>query len=198
MALELKLRNFTNLVIFERNNRVGGMSYDYHYKGLDDPKRQALWRWRTDNFNSLELTEYIGRGPASLLLSYIEAIRYVNLHKELFGTYRGELMPRPSSAVLYRIRGTFFQFLKREKLLCLVPFFKLSQTVQGFGDEISAFYGLMWNTPRLMAVHVVKSGRHNLFVLRQGYQRVWERLQEVERFRIVFNTRLVRITRVGE
>ena len=106
-------------------------------------------------------------------------------------------MPRPSPAVLYRIRGTFLQFLKRENLLGLAPFFKLSQTVQGFGylDEIAAFYGLMWNTPRLMAVHIVKRGRHDLFVLRGGYQRVWKTLQAVEKFKIIFNTRLERIVR---
>ena len=113
MALELKLRNFTNLVIFERDNRVGGKSYDVHYRGLDQPlgtiflieeyfdnliplaRRYGVGDLVKfvkpsiiDNFKSLELTDYIGRGPAGLLLSFLDAIRYVNLHKHLFGTYR--------------------------------------------------------------------------------------------------------------
>ena len=113
MALELKLRNITNLVIFERDNRVGGKSYDVHYRGLDQPlgtifvieeyfdnliplaRRYGVGDLVKfvkpsiiDNFKSLELTDYIGRGPAGLLLSFLDAIRYVNLHKHLFGTYR--------------------------------------------------------------------------------------------------------------
>ena len=113
MALELKLRNFTNLVIFERDDRVGGKSYDVHYRGLDQPlgtifaieeyfdnliplaRRYGVGDLVKfvkpaiiDNFKRLELTDYIGRGPAGLLLSFLDAIRYVNLHKHLFGTYR--------------------------------------------------------------------------------------------------------------
>ena len=156
MALELKLRNTTNILIFEKSNRVGGKSFDYPYRGLDQPLGTIFLNEEyfdnliplarqygagdlvkfvkpaiINNSNSLELTEYIGRGAAGLLLSFIDAIRYINLHKKLFGTYKGELMPRPSPTVLYRIRGTFLQFLKRENLLGLAPFFKLSQTVQG-------------------------------------------------------------------
>ena len=137
MALELKLKNYTNLVIFERSNRVGGKSFDIHYKGLYQPLgtnfvteeyfdnfiplarsygvgklvkfvKPAI----IDNYKSLDVTEYIANGPLNLFLTYLDAIRYIKLHKYLFGTYQGELMPRPSPAVLYRIRGTFLQFLK--------------------------------------------------------------------------------------
>ena len=36
--------------------------------------------------------------------------------------------------------------------MVLFPIFEASTTVQGYGhlDEISAFYGLMWNTPNFM------------------------------------------------
>ena len=37
MALELKQRNYKNIVIFERSNRVGGKSFDFRYKGLNHP-----------------------------------------------------------------------------------------------------------------------------------------------------------------
>lgn len=78
--------------------------------------------------------------------------RYVMIHKRLFGNYTGELMPRPSQAVMVEIRGTFMDFLKRKGLTSLQPLFLASHTMQGYGhvDEISALYGLMWNTPKLM------------------------------------------------
>jgi len=222
MALELKQRNYTNIVILERSNRVGGKSFDFLYKGLNHPLGTifAIEEYFDnviplarsygvgdlvnfvraniiDNYKRLELVEYIGRGPNSLLLSYLDAIRYINLHKDLFGTYQGELMPRPSTAVLYRIRGTFLDFLKRENLLGLVPLFKLSQTLQGYGylDEVAAFYGLMWNTPRLMTVHFVRTGDHDLFIFREGYQKIWETIQQTENFNIIFNTKLEKIVR---
>ena len=79
-------------------------------------------------------------------------LKYIALHQQLFGNYTGELMPRPSSTVMHLIRGTFMEFLKRYNLDSLQPLFLASHTMQGYGhlDEISALYGLMWNTPKLM------------------------------------------------
>ena len=79
--------------------------------------------------------------------------RYIALHRELFGTYEGELMPRPSKEVLHRIRGTFTEFLVRNNLDSLIPIFTASQTIQGYGylDEVAALYGLIWNTPKLLS-----------------------------------------------
>ena len=79
-------------------------------------------------------------------------LRYIALHRQLFGNYTGELMPRPSRAVMHQIRGTFMNFLKRHNLASLKPIFLASHTMQGYGhiDEISALYGLIWNTPKLM------------------------------------------------
>ena len=225
LAVELRRSNFTNLVILEKDRRVGGKSFDVDYRGLAQPQGTIFTTEEyfdnfiplarrygvgkrikfvkpsiIDNYKSLELTEYLDRGPLGLLLAFADAIRYVDLHKELFGSYNGELMPRPGVAVLYRIRGTFAEFLEREDLLGLSPFFKLSQTVQGFGylDEIAAFYGLMWNTPRLMAVHIVKNGRHRVFLLKEGFQKVWETIQEKENFKIKFNTKLESIQRYSD
>ena len=40
----------------------------------------------------------------------------------------------------------------RNKLQVLIPLFQASTTIQGYGhlDEISALYGLMWNTPNFI------------------------------------------------
>ena len=79
-------------------------------------------------------------------------LRYNALHRSLFGNYTGELMPRPNRKVMHQIRGTFMEFLKRNNLDSLQPLFLASHTMQGYGhlDEISALYGLLWNTPKLM------------------------------------------------
>ena len=107
-------------------------------------------------------------------------------------------MPRPSVTVLYRIRGTFQQFLERENLLGLASLFKLLHTFSGYGylDEVAAFYGLLWNTPRLLASQLIRSGdHHNIFILRKGFYNVWLALQRKEKFNIKFNTTLERISR---
>ena len=150
------------------------------------------------NKKRIHLTDYLGRGPLSLLLVYLDALQYICIHKQLFGSYDGELMPRPSMAVLYRIRGTFLQFLQRENLLGLAPLFSLSHTFSGYGylDEVSAFYGLLWNTPRLLTGQLIRSGdRHNVFILRKGFYNVWLALQRKEKFNIKFHTTLERISR---
>ena len=50
------------------------------------------------------------------------------------------------------IRGTFKEFLTRNKLNTLEPLFHAAHTMQGYGhiDEIAALYGLIWNTPKVM------------------------------------------------
>ena len=44
------------------------------------------------------------------------------------------------------------EFLARENLLALVPFFEGAHVIQGYGllDEIPTLYGLMWNTPKFI------------------------------------------------
>jgi len=117
---------------------------------------------------------------------------YIGLHARLFGNYTGELMPRPSRSVMHRIRGTFMDFLKRENLASLQPIFLASHTMQGYGhlDEISALYGLMWNTPKLM-VGLLKrlQGATNtgLYMLKHGFQPLWEAIIDQENLRVHYD-----------
>ena len=119
MAVELRRRNYNNIVILEKSNRVGGKCYDVHYKG----RVKALGAFLAteeyfDNFiplakrynaggvvkfirapliqnkKRIRLTDYLGSGPLSLLLVYIDALRYIRIHKQLFGSYEGELIPK--------------------------------------------------------------------------------------------------------
>ena len=70
---------------------------------------------------------------------------YSRLHKELFGDYEGDFMPRPSQDVLHRTRGTFLDFLKREDLEPMKIVFKTSTELQG----------LLWNKPKFMYVYAL-------------------------------------------
>ena len=74
------------------------------------------------------------------------AVSYIGLHQELFGTYEGVLMKKPSMEVLNRTQGTFLEFLTREDLLPLLPVFTLAHTVPGYGylDEVKTI-GLKFN-----------------------------------------------------
>ena len=73
-------------------------------------------------------------------------MQYIGVHQELFGTYKGVLMKKPSMEVLKRTEGTFLEFLTREELLPLLPAFNLAHTVPGYGylDEVNTI-GLKFN-----------------------------------------------------
>ena len=70
----------------------------------------------------------------------------------MFGMYEGDLVQRPTSKVMNRIRGTLLDFVTRENLLGMIPIFQITQTLVGYGklDEIGALYGLIRNNPRLV------------------------------------------------
>ena len=67
-------------------------------------------------------------------------------------------MLRPSEEVLYRTRGTFLEFIKREDLEPMKIVLKTSHELQGYGyiDEVSALYGLLWNQPKFMYLYALR------------------------------------------
>ena len=89
---------------------------------------------------------------ASLKLSGLIE-KYSHLHHKMFGKYEYELMPRPSKRVLEALDCSYMTFLKRNDLDSLRPLLLVTHSMSGYGylDEISAFYGLMWNTPILLS-----------------------------------------------
>ena len=54
--------------------------------------------------------------------------------------------------ILFKLRGTFLECLRRNNLEAIAPILFASSVVQGYGrlDEIACLYGMMWNTPELM------------------------------------------------
>ena len=55
----------------------------------------------------------------------------LRVHNELFGGYEGDLMLKPDEATLFRVRGSFLEFLKREDLEPLKVLLKTSQELTG-------------------------------------------------------------------
>ena len=68
-------------------------------------------------------------------------------------------MQEPYKAILERVNGTFKWFLEKEGLQAMEPILKVSNELQGYGylDEVSALYGLIWNTPKFMYFYVLRA-----------------------------------------
>ena len=129
-------------------------------------------------------------------------VRYVKLHHSMFGKYQGELMQTPTEFVLNKTSGTFKNFLERESLQALIPYFLISHTAQGYGyiDEIAALYGLMWNTPALVisiALRTLKIEKdpYRVYIFKNGFEHVFNTIVKEEKFDIRFNTVIQNIVR---
>ena len=118
--------------------------------------------WLDDINVPISYTKYIVRESMKHFKTYNATVailklvqvmqKYVVLHRQLFGMYKYELMPRPSASVLAKCTGSFLDFLKRNDMEVLTSLFIVSHTLQGYDylDEIGAIYGLMWNPPALI------------------------------------------------
>jgi len=242
MALSLKQLNYSDVVVLEKSNRVGGTSYDIEYRGVPNPMG-AIYLEANYFENLVPLAQQYGLGDivkipnnlgiwtsnsvedpgakqtfATFLLgtlsgitnstspqvnigAFIEAsIRYIGLHKEMFGTYSGDLMERPSPEVLHRTRGTFLEFLQRENLHIMIPIFQISHTAIGYGylDEVSTLYGLIWNNPKLIVTLVLRAlnkadDPFNIYVLKNGFEKLWRTIVKEEELNVVYNVDIVQV-----
>lgn len=165
-----------------------------------------------DAKNRLSIPEYFmskwvemtgDTSPTFNLGLFIDAIiRYTQLHYSLFGKYEGEIMPKPSEEVLTQISGTLEDFLEANNLSPLIPLFVRTQTIQGYGylDEIGAIYGLIHNTPNLvisMALNAlgVKKDPYQIYILKDGFEKVWNTIVSKENFDIRYYTNIRNIDR---
>lgn len=104
--------------------------------------------------------------------------KYAAIHAQMFGSYEGELMPRPSNEILSQLNMTFLEFLRVHDIEVLKGLITSAMTAQGYGhiDEVSALYGLMWVTPRfLTAVATPPSPevKSVVKILSKGFQFLW-------------------------
>merc|ERR1711892_102831 len=243
MAQSLKKRNFEDIVIFEKSDRVGGKSYDVTVNntvnylttvfvlanyfeslvplakeyGIDDLVRvpsvnmfkynsgsQPGSKQRIGQYIVDQLASLTGlKDPlANLQKLFYDIGQYIKVHQQMFGSYKGELMPKPSSDVLYRLRGTFMDFLERENLETLATIFVLSHTMPGYGylDEIGALYGVMWCDPLFLVASSLRAvgldeDPLSLYTYRNGFERIWETIVDVEKLNIIFNSNITKITK---
>ncbi|XP_021351265.1 uncharacterized protein LOC110449016 isoform X2 [Mizuhopecten yessoensis] len=108
-------------------------------------------------------------------------VKYVGLHNTLFGTYEGELMPRPCENVLSQVNMTFEVFLTTNNIEGLEGIILSALTMQGYGhiDEISALYGMMWVTPQLLlglVKPIITPEDRVVKILSKGFQSLWEQI----------------------
>ena len=127
-------------------------------------------------------------------------LRYAKLHRKLFGKYEGEIMWKPAPATMNILRCTFYEFLQKYNLTALKPIFIASHTIQGYGhlDEISALYGLMWNTPNFLKGLTEKFlgiRGHGLNMIRGGFQNLWEVVKRWQNIRVIFNVKIRTVKR---
>jgi hypothetical protein len=59
-----------------------------------------------------------------------EVARYIHLHRSIFGTYEGELMPRPTPEVMAQLQGSMEDFMNRNGFRLLQRWLNL---VTGYG-----------------------------------------------------------------
>ena len=180
--------------------------------GLDDLVQLPVWETNSGNDPRSQLTraQFVLLGISMLTNSTstevnIEfflktTIKYVQLHKELFGSYEGDLMQKPTPEVMYRIRGTVLDFLKRENLLGMIPVFQATLTMSGYGhiDEVGALYGLIFYNPKLAvsaALAALKKDKKpfSLFSLKYGFEYVWKTITEKENLNVRFQIDITNI-----
>ena len=169
---------------------------------LDPPKREYSTPIQYSTYVIQEVkkilnTSNIKEAQSALLKAMIQ---YCALHRNIFGRYEGELMRRPYPNTMETLRYTFEEFLKRNNLLVLKPIFIASHTIQGYGhlDEISALYGLMWNTPvyvQGLAAKFIGLQSHGLNMIRGGFQNLWKTVVEKENIRVCKNANIIRVKR---
>ncbi|XP_066913754.1 uncharacterized protein [Clytia hemisphaerica] len=238
MALSLKERGFTNIVILEKNSFVGGKSWTINHRGvahemgsvylapdyednviplvnkympndlvilppsavwMDDlpgpiPYEQYLIGYAMKFFGTNDIRVAGGKLGQTI-------VQYIAKHNEIFGAYEGDLMPEPTPDNKVKIQGTFVDFLSRNNMLAMQCILYASSSVQGYGrlDEIPALYGLMWNTPKLMASLLQRlSGNTNgtgLYMLRHGFKTLWERIIQAENLDVRFSSEIYRLYR---
>ena len=164
--------------------------------------------------NKLISTEFVLQQIANITQStdptynneqFINAtINYAKLHYELFGKYKGMLMQEPTQRVYKKISGTFESFLDRNNLKVIAPLLQRTNAAQGYGyvNEIGALYGLMWNTPQFLLSFGLQALKINqypyeTYILKKGFENVWNKIVEKERFDIKYNVDIFLVRRDG-
>lgn len=122
-------------------------------------------------------------------------IRYMRLHRKIFGKYTYTLPPCPSDEDLKSFDMPFGDFLKHNGLENLIPLLALGHTAQGYGflTTVPAFYGLWWNTPSFLISLLKKQSLAQM--LKPGFQTLWKTIAQKDELKIIYNASVTSINR---
>lgn len=104
-------------------------------------------------------------------------------------------MPRPTPDVMYEIRGTVLEFLQRNDLLLLAPYFRVYLTTNGYGytNETAAIYGLMWVPPPV--IRGTLTPENGFWLLEGGFQVIVKEIAKQRNLDIRLGVDVVQIQR---
>ncbi|XP_033760783.1 polyenoic fatty acid isomerase-like [Pecten maximus] len=239
MAYKLKKRGFTNVVILEPGDQVGGKSLTVHHRGV----RHELGNghFRVENGDILSIIDDFRMGPIHPLGSFsvwpnsgrpdnilhyllIDAtqtqnvsdpvlvlnllsdaiMRYITIHREIFGDYQGVLMRRPRTNDMWLVNGTIEDFLTRNGLTILETLFRVLYTAEGYGylDKSAALYGLMSVTPkrllRFIESMVDPTDIGDSYILERGFSELWSEIASKANLNVRLNQNISFIIRTPE
>jgi hypothetical protein len=137
------------------------------------------------------------------ILPFLQAIRrYQAAHRVALGKYRGTLPPKPSLEQWALINMTFYDFLKANDCLAMVPLLLMGHVAQGYGqlETLPAFYGLMWFTADLCEAFVEatlhpETAEPMLTMLKGGWSKLWQRMAQQDALDIRLGHTVHRIDR---
>lgn len=129
----------------------------------------------------------------------VALMKYHYLHRKIFGRYTGDFLPKPKDRFLPLLSLSIHDFLVKNKLQILIPFFKASYVSTGYGflEKSPALYALWFISPVFLRQCFLGLVAHKPIacVLPHGYQEVWEALVKQYKLHIEFNVDIKTIER---
>lgn len=159
----------------------------------------------TVNYSSTIVTEVMKLAqttdPNAALNNLFSSLEiYIRLHRELFGKYDGALMRKPSPRVMKTLNCTFQEFIEKYNLTLLKFLLLMSKNnlVYGYEGNVSAVYGLLWNTPSRLRSYVAgifeRKNSHS-YPIESDLQRLWENMKTSCNIDVRFNIQISEISR---
>ena len=104
---------------------------------------EALW-WLPDSFQSVNIGLAIQQ--------------YIQLHRNLLGTYEGVFPPQPSDESMAKLVMPFQDFLEENEITALMPILRYGLQAQGYGviETASTFYVMCWVTPSILNNYILR------------------------------------------
>lgn len=167
-----------------------------------DGERLPFGDWVSREFAE-QLTGLLGELPSLGVGLFVlrDIWKYNRLYRSIFGRFDGTFPPRPTERGLEELSGTFLEFLERNDLQTLIPVMRLFQSAQGYGhiENVSAYYGLLWNDPGTMKIVIEqltgRGQRGGADITRGGMQRLVTEMAKRAELDVRLRTEVVSVER---